>query len=67
MGKHCVTAQTVTDVTESKMSTQTNQDAGGKRASPLKKDLKNFRYLSIFTWRPFSELEVARSRCCYCK
>ena len=47
MGKHCITAQTVTDVTESKISTQTNQDAGGNRASPLKNDLKNFRYLSI--------------------
>jgi hypothetical protein len=43
MGKHCITAQTVTDVTESKISTQPNQDAGGKRANPLKNDLKNFR------------------------
>ena len=47
MGKHCITAQTVTDVTESKIIAQTNQDTGGKRASFLKDDLKNFRYLSI--------------------
>jgi hypothetical protein len=47
MGKHCITAQTVTDATESKISTQTNQDTGGKRPSLLKNDLKNSRYLSI--------------------
>jgi hypothetical protein len=44
---HCNTAQTVTAVTESRISTQTNQDTEGKKASLLKNDLKNFRYLLI--------------------
>jgi hypothetical protein len=44
---HCNTAQTVTAVNESRISTQTNQDTEGKKASLLKNDLKNFRYLLI--------------------